>query len=38
MEEEALEKSMKEIGYSKTLVEERALPNGKKLVRMDFAG
>lgn len=37
MEEQALEKTMLEIGYGKIKTLERLLPNGKKLVQMDFA-
>ncbi len=36
MEEQALEKSMVEIGYHKIKTLEYLLPNGKKLVQMDF--
>lgn len=36
MEEEALRKKMKEIHYEQEKLYERVLPNGKKLVRMDF--
>lgn len=37
MEETALIHSVEEIGYKNDRVEERQLPNGKKLVRIDFA-
>lgn len=37
MEESALIHTMNQIGYQKVLQTERALPNGKKLVRMDFS-
>ena len=36
MEEQALEKAMKEIGYHAIRILERMLPNGKKLVQVDF--
>lgn len=36
MEEEMLRKKMKEIHYKQEKLYERVLPNGKKLVRMDF--
>lgn len=36
MEEAGLINCMKEIGYTKAVVKERELPNGKKLVRIDF--
>lgn len=36
MEEEDLAECMKEAGYRKKMVTERLLPNGKKLVRIDF--
>lgn len=36
METDALENAMRQIGYAKKTQVERALPNGKKLVRMDF--
>ena len=36
MEEDALEKAMKEIGYSLIHESSETLPNGKALVRMDF--
>lgn len=36
MEETALVNAMEEIGYKKAAQAEEALPNGKKLVRMDF--
>lgn len=36
MEESRLINRMQEIGYKKELLEERKLPNGKKLVRLDF--
>lgn len=36
MEESALINCMQEIGYKKELLEEQVLPNGKKLVRLDF--
>ena len=37
MEEDALEKAMKEIGYSLIHESSETLPNGKALVRMDFS-
>lgn len=37
MEENALIRHMQEIGYTEELMKERDLPNGKKLVRIDFA-
>ena len=37
MEEDALEKAMKEIGYSLIHRSIETLPNGKALVRMDFS-
>ena len=37
MEEDALEKAMKEIGYSLIHENSETLPNGKALVRMDFS-
>ncbi len=37
MEEQELINSMHEIGYKKRQVIERELPNGKKLVRLDFS-
>ena len=37
MEEAALTAAMSEIGYAKKLIAEHELPNGKKLVRLDFA-
>lgn len=37
MEERALEEAMLAIGYSLQNVLERPLPNGKKLVQLDFA-
>lgn len=36
MEENDLINHMQEIGYTKELIKERTLPNGKKLVRIDF--
>lgn len=36
MDENALTNAMSEIGYKKEMHEERRLPNGKKLVRIDF--
>ncbi|MGN0352048.1 MAG: class I SAM-dependent methyltransferase [Roseburia sp.] len=36
MEENDLINHMQEIGYTKELIKERTLPNGKKLVRVDF--
>lgn len=36
MEEQTLICAMNEIGYKKELVKEQELPNGKKLVRIDF--
>ncbi|MBQ7766194.1 MAG: class I SAM-dependent methyltransferase [Lachnospiraceae bacterium] len=36
MEEESLIVCMNEVGYSKALMADRELPNGKKLVRIDF--
>ena len=36
MEESKLIKAMQEIGYTKRMVDEKDLPNGKKLVRLDF--
>lgn len=36
MEEQALKKSMREIGYRTIKTLERFLPNGKKLVQIDF--
>lgn len=36
MEENALETSLLQIGYKEEMRSERELPNGKKLVRMDF--
>ena len=36
MEETALTEAMSRIGYHACLREERRLPNGKKLVRLDF--
>ena len=36
MEEQVLVNSMQEIGYKKEQVREQELPNGKKLVRIDF--
>lgn len=38
MEEETLNRAMEEIGYPLRLREEYPLPNGKKLVRLDFEG
>lgn len=38
MEEQALEKAMLEIGYGIIKTLEHMLPNGKKLVQMDFYG
>lgn len=37
MEENALEKAMRQVGYSLILQNDTPLPNGKKLVRMDFS-
>lgn len=37
MEEQALEKAMLEIDYHRIRSKEHMLPNGKKLVRIDFA-
>ena len=37
MDENALTNAMDEIGYKKEVHEERELPNGKKLVRIDFS-
>jgi len=37
IEEDGLETAMKEIGYLKVLSAERPLPNGKKLLRLDFS-
>lgn len=37
MEEQALGKSMAEIGYNRIKTLEYLLPNGKKLVQMDFS-
>lgn len=37
MEETALVNAMKQIGYRKVLQKAENLPNGKKLVRIDFA-
>lgn len=37
MEENALEEAMKEVGYCKIKTSEHLLPNGKKLVQLDFA-
>ena len=36
MEEQALEKAMLEIGYRAIKTLEHMLPNGKKLVQIDF--
>lgn len=36
MDEKALEQAMREIEYRKKERSEHILPNGKKLVRMDF--
>lgn len=36
MEENALINAMNEIGYRENMQDERPLPNGKKLVRLDF--
>lgn len=36
MEENILINRMQEIGYKKELIKEKDLPNGKKLVRIDF--
>ena len=36
IEEESLIICMNEVGYSKVLIVEKNLPNGKKLVRIDF--
>lgn len=38
MEEQALESAMQEINYHGIRILEHMLPNGKKLVRMDFEG
>lgn len=38
MEEKALTDAMAHVGYKIELQEERLLPNGKKLVRLDFKG
>ncbi|MBP0980810.1 MAG: methyltransferase type 11, partial [Oscillospiraceae bacterium] len=37
MEETALAEAMAQIGYKNVLKAEKPLPNGKKLVRLDFA-
>jgi len=37
MEETALAEAMAQIGYKNVLKAEKTLPNGKKLVRLDFA-
>lgn len=37
IEESELIDAMREIGYRKLLSQEREMPNGKKLVRIDFA-
>lgn len=37
MEEAALAEAMAQIGYKNVLKTEKPLPNGKKLVRLDFA-
>lgn len=37
MEEQALERAMREIGYRAIRTSDRMLPNGKKLVQLDFA-
>lgn len=37
-EENQLAKCMEEIGYKRALTDERVLPNGKKLLRIDFLG
>lgn len=36
IEENALINAMNELGYVKALIDERKLPNGKKLLRIDF--
>ncbi len=36
MEEQSLKKAMKEVGYSLLKTDETPLPNGKKLVMLDF--
>lgn len=36
IDEKALINAMNEIGYVKVLIDERKLPNGKKLLRIDF--
>ena len=36
MEEQSLKKAMKEVGYSLLKIDETPLPNGKKLVMLDF--
>lgn len=36
IDEKALINAMNEIGYAKVLIDERKLPNGKKLLRIDF--
>ena len=36
MEEHALSKAMHDVGYRQILREEAELPNGKKLLRLDF--
>lgn len=38
MEADSLHKSMLEIGYKRVFSEETPLPNGKKLVQIDFEG
>lgn len=37
MEEQELVVAMAQVGYTMKMIEERDLPNGKKLVRIDFA-
>lgn len=37
MDEQALERAMREIGYRAIRRSDRMLPNGKKLVQLDFA-
>ncbi len=36
MEETSLNGAMQEIGYTRSLMQEQPLPNGKKFIRMDF--
>ena len=36
IDEKALKNAMNEIGYIKKIIDERELPNGKKLLRIDF--